>query len=116
MEDKKIFMLVVIIIVVIIVSILIFRNVYKTQEERDENISRLFIGIIVAVLIIVAFAYLFMNGSDDVNEYGGIRAATREWYKAKRAKREAAADAKRAHKAAAKKKHYQEKYPDGADF
>jgi hypothetical protein len=67
-SDSKIMLLIVLIIAVIIVSVVIFRNYYKTDQERADYQNRLYVGITVGILASVLFTYGLV-GTDD-QEYG----------------------------------------------
>ncbi len=83
MGDRKLLMLVVLIIVVIIVGVLIFNGVYKTDEEREDNRHRLIIGIIIAILVLIALGWIYMKRKDgygsmeEGEEYGVFSEAKR---------------------------------------
>lgn len=68
-SDSKLVLLIILIVVAIIVSVLVFRNYYKTEQERNDHQNRLYIGIGVGILIAVVITY--MLGSDNEQEYGG---------------------------------------------
>lgn len=49
--DQKLIILVVVVIVIVVLAIILFNNKYKTQEERDANRHKLFVGIALGVLV-----------------------------------------------------------------
>jgi hypothetical protein len=76
--DSKLVWLVVLIIVAIVVAVLLFRSYYKTEQERQDNMNKLYLGIgggIVAVIL----GYYLMDRGDDDQEYG----LKSWWYKKK---------------------------------
>jgi hypothetical protein len=82
--DSKLIILLVLIVVVIIVAVLIFNYRNPTQEERDCNRNKLYLGIAVSVLVLIGGYILLSNGdyykqssensstSDAGAEYGRI--------------------------------------------
>lgn len=62
-------MLIILVIVAIIVSVVIFRNYYKTEQERADHQNRLYIGMGIGIL--AAFVITYMLSGDDAQEYGG---------------------------------------------
>lgn len=111
--DSKLVWLIILIIVVIIVSILLFRNYYKTEEERNDNMNKLYIGIGVGIVAVILGAYL-MSGENDEQEHG-VRDSVRNWWRQKREEREAGADAKRAAQREVKERQRDEKRQSRAD-
>lgn len=103
--DAKILYLIVAIVIIIVVAILIFRNCYKTQEERDANINKLYLSIAAGIIGVILIGYIYMQGGDEAQEYG-VMSSVKEWYRNKqdinRVGRRAASDAKAAARSKAK--------------
>jgi transposase len=77
-EDSKLVWLVVLIIVVIVVAVLLFRSYYKTEQERQDNMNKLYLGIGVGIVAVI-LGYYLMDRGDDGQEYG----LKSWWYKKK---------------------------------
>jgi len=110
--DSKIIKLIVLIIIVIIVAVLLYRSYYKTEEERHDNVNKLYLGIGVAIVAVIAVGYLMEGG--DSQEYG-VRDSVRSWWRTKREQREAGQDAKRAAEREVKQRQRADKQQDRDD-
>jgi hypothetical protein len=76
--DSRLLVLVAIVVAVVIVSILVFQAKYKTKEERDANMNRLYVGMGIAIVAVLAVGYLMMQGDDQEN---GFRSGVRSWWR-----------------------------------
>lgn len=100
-SERKLVWLIVLIILVIVVSVLLFRNCYKTEQERTDNMNKLYLGIGAGIVGVILLYYL-MQGNGDDQEYG-IRDSIRGWWRGKvdkaRAKKDGGIAAEREEKA-----------------
>ena len=99
--DSRLVWLIILIIVVIVVAVLLFRSYYKTEQERQDNLNKLYLGIAIGIVAVILGFY--MTGRDEEQEHG-IRDSVRNWWRNKREVREAGQDAKRAAEREAKAK------------
>lgn len=106
---------VVLLVILVVAAILIFNYRNPTQEQRDANMNRLYVGIGVGILVLTG-GFLLYNGGLNVNdyvngtakegEYGwgksgksqeyGFRDAFREWREGKKVQSQARKEAKKA--------------------
>lgn len=76
--NNLISIIILIIIILIILEVVIFHRMNETQEERDHNIHKLWITILVTVIVAIIIVYLLKDdhreksggGEEDDQEYG----------------------------------------------
>jgi preprotein translocase subunit YajC len=69
-QSSRILVLIVLIVIIILVGMWIFNQKYKTQEERDAHKNQLWIGIIIAIAVVVLLFFL-LNRDDEKSERSG---------------------------------------------
>lgn len=76
--DRNIIILAVAVVVIVIAAILLFNNKYRTQEERDANRHKLYMGMALAILVAGAVYVLsswssLQSDAMDSAESNGVR-------------------------------------------
>ena len=99
-SDSKLVWLIVLIIVIIVVAVVLFRSYYKTEQERTDNMNKLYLGIGGAIVAVVLGYYLMYQQRGE--QENGIRESIRGWWRGKvdkaRAKTDGGVQGERAEK------------------
>ena len=68
-----------IVIIVIILQIVVFHRMHHSQEERDKNMHKLWLVILVTIVVAIVLGYLMKDGihMGDGEEYGVFSEAKR---------------------------------------
>lgn len=86
--------IILVVIIVLVLEIVVFHRIYETQEERDRQMHRLWVAVLVTIVVAV-IASMFLKGdsgkSEEGEEYGVFR-DIKEWS----VRKQAYAKAKRA--------------------